>query len=112
MITIPWVQSDLRREKKAWAENRGQGGILWVDDIAAPTARTRFASVQGRLNPWMRDKHSAPSTPSADGADGASQGTEVTANVPASGSHDLENMPDGMDGTNKEEKEIGDLEAQ
>jgi hypothetical protein len=67
LITIPWVQSDLRREKKAWAENRGQGGIPWVDDIDAPTARTRFASVQANVWPWTRDKQSPPSTLS-DGA--------------------------------------------
>lgn len=67
-ITIPWVQSDLRREKKAWAENRGQGGIPWTDDITAPTARTRFASVHARLPlPW-REKQSAPSTPSVESA--------------------------------------------
>lgn len=40
-----------------------------MDDIDAPTARTRFASVQSRipnLLPWGRDK-SVVSTPSADG---------------------------------------------
>ncbi|KAJ5948665.1 hypothetical protein N7454_001972 [Penicillium verhagenii] len=83
-ITIPWVQSDLRREKKAWAENRGQGGIPWTDDITAPTARTRFASVQDRLPnllPWgreAREKQSAPSTPSVDGVEYGAQ-----ANGPA-----------------------------
>ncbi|KAJ6119788.1 hypothetical protein N7523_004068 [Penicillium sp. IBT 18751x] len=111
LITIPWVQSDLRREKKAWAENRGQGGILWVDDIAAPTARTRFASVQERLTPWMRDKHSAPSTPSADGAESASHGPEATPNVTDSVSHDLEHTPDGVDSLNKEKNEGNDLES-
>lgn len=65
------MQSDLRREKANWNEHCGQGGIPWVDDIDAPTARTRFASVQHRIPiPWGRDKQSAPSTPSADGADG------------------------------------------
>ncbi|KAJ5585049.1 uncharacterized protein N7459_004849 [Penicillium hispanicum] len=90
LITIPWVQSDLRREKKAWAENRGQGGIPWTDDIAAPTARTRFASVQEHLPnllPWVREKQSAPSTPSADGTDAA----DAVARNP-------ENMPEGSTG--------------
>ncbi|KAJ5200536.1 hypothetical protein N7491_008657 [Penicillium cf. griseofulvum] len=64
LITIPWVQSDLRREKKAWAENRGQGGIPWVDDISAPTARTRFESIQANVWPWTRDKQSPSSTSS------------------------------------------------
>ena len=53
-------------------ENRGQGGIPWTDDITAPTARTRFASVQEHfpsLRPWIREKQSAPSTPSANSAD-------------------------------------------
>ncbi|KAJ5947242.1 hypothetical protein N7466_000257 [Penicillium verhagenii] len=88
-ITIPWVQSDLRREKKAWAENRGQGGIPWTDDITAPTARTRFASVQERLPnllPWSREareKQSAPSTPSVDGVeDGAQATAPVVAGAP------------------------------
>lgn len=93
IITIPWVQSDLRREKKAWAENRGQGGIPWTDDITAPTARTRFESVQERLPsflPWVREKQSAPSTPSADGADGASH---KAADIPDEKS---DGVPDGV----------------
>ncbi|KAJ5525152.1 hypothetical protein N7494_011802 [Penicillium frequentans] len=84
-ITIPWVKSELRREKKAWAENRGQGGIPWVDDIDAPT-RTRFASVQERLPnllPWTREKQSAPSTPSVDGAeDGAKDTGHIVDGAP------------------------------
>ncbi|KAJ5558565.1 hypothetical protein N7535_008781 [Penicillium sp. DV-2018c] len=67
LITIPWVQSDLRREKKAWSENRGQGGIRWVDDIDAPTARTRFASVQATVWPWGRDKQEGDASPPYDG---------------------------------------------
>lgn len=81
IITIPWVQSDLRREKRAWAENRGQGGIPWVDDISAPTARTRFASMQATFNPWAT-KHSPPSTPSEAPEkvpDGVSHGTPAEA---------------------------------
>lgn len=69
----------MRREKKAWAENRGQGGIPWTDDITAPTARTRFKSVQEALPnllPWAREKHSAPSTPSADDVGGMSPETK------------------------------------
>ncbi|KGO74860.1 hypothetical protein PITC_043420 [Penicillium italicum] len=87
LITIPWVQSDLRREKKAWAENRGQGGIRWVDDISAPTARTRFASVQANVWPWTRDSNSAPSI-SSDHPD------KVPDNVPSgvsNGAHDVSN---------------------
>ncbi|KAE8353126.1 hypothetical protein BDV28DRAFT_113733 [Aspergillus coremiiformis] len=72
LITIPWVQSDLRREKKAWAENRGQGGIPYTDDISAPTDRTRLESIQEHLPnlwPWGREKYKkektlAQSTPS------------------------------------------------
>lgn len=66
-ITIPWVQSDLRREKKAWREGRVQGGVPFTDDISAPTARTRFRSVQENLPhllPWVREKESNPSSPS------------------------------------------------
>lgn len=66
-ITIPWVQSDLRREKEAWREGRVQGGVPFTDDIAAPTARTRFRSVQENLPhllPWVREKQLNPSSPS------------------------------------------------
>lgn len=83
MITIPWVRSDLRREKQAWAENRGQGrgqgGIPYVDDITAPTARTRFASVQEALPnllPWAREKGAPPSVPFAEGAIGTGHKAE------------------------------------
>ncbi|GAB1202503.1 hypothetical protein APSETT445_001120 [Aspergillus pseudonomiae] len=68
LITIPWVQSDLRREKKAWAENRGQGGIPYTDDISAPADRTRLESIHEHLWPWGREKNkekpSTQSTPS------------------------------------------------
>lgn len=87
LITIPWVQSDLRREKKAWAENRGQGGIRWVDDISAPTARTRFASVQANVWPWTRDNQSPPSTSS-------DHPEKVPDNFPSgvsNGAHDVSN---------------------
>ncbi|CAG7930214.1 unnamed protein product [Penicillium olsonii] len=105
LITIPWVQSDLRREKKAWAENRGQGGIPWVDDIDAPTARTRFASVQANVWPWTRDKQSAPST-SSEGAgvekvvDGPLEGPsneshEMVQNASGSTPNGLSHPPDG-----------------
>lgn len=97
LITIPWVQSDLRREKKAWAENRGQGGIHWVDDITAPTARTRFESVQGAipsLFPWGREKQSAPSTPGADGLGG------TTPEVRPGSSHEGKAGIEGTNGVN------------
>lgn len=87
LITIPWVKSDLRREKQAWAENRGQGGIRWVDDISAPTARTRFESVQANVWPWTRDNHHHhPSAPS--------EGVEkISDDVPgvSNGAHDVSN---------------------
>ncbi|KAJ6184063.1 hypothetical protein N7519_005364 [Penicillium mononematosum] len=105
LITIPWVQSDLRREKKAWAENRGQGGIPWVDDISAPTARTRFASVQANVWPWTRDKQSQPSTPSdpekiSDDVPGPSNGTQDISNdascsAPQGPSHVTDGTYDG-----------------
>lgn len=70
LITIPWVQSDLRREKKAWEEQRGQGGVpSYTDEVGAPTARTRLESMQSNLPsflPWVRkpEKASQPPTPS------------------------------------------------
>lgn len=107
LITIPWVQSDLRREKAAWAENRGQGGIPWTDDITAPTARTRFESVQEHLPsllPWVREKQSAPSTPSADGAepDGVGKKSDDAPDGTASGVPD--GGPDGVGAADDEEK--------
>ena len=108
LITIPWVQSDLRREKKAWAENRGQGGIPWVDDIDAPTARTRFASVQANVWPWNRDKQSPPSTPSTGaGAEKVVDGPiDGPSNEAPEGSHNASgSTPDGVshmtDGTHE-----------
>ena len=61
LITIPWVQSDLRREKQAWQENHPQGGVPFTDDVHATSARTRFESVQEHfphLLPWLREKPS------------------------------------------------------
>lgn len=109
LITIPWVQSDLRREKAAWAENRGQGGIRWTDDVTAPTARTRFASVQESIPhilPWFRDKQEAPSIPSAECAEGVVQDLEAG---PVGGSEGVvessEHATNGADGTH--EKDMG-----
>lgn len=110
LITIPWVQSDLRREKAAWAENRGQGGIPWTDDIAAPTARTRFASVQHHIPnilPWFRDKQDAqdaPSIPSAEGGDGVVQDLEIG---PVGGSEAVrssEHATNAADGVHEKEE--------
>lgn len=98
----------MRREKKAWAENRGQGGIPWTDDITAPTARTRFESVQEAipsLLPWVREKQSAPSTPSVDGAGGMSPegkpGSSHEANTHVNGT----DATDRVDGVSKETTE-------
>ena len=106
LITIPWVQSDLRREKKAWAENRGQGGIRWTDDIAAPTARTRFESVQEHLPsllPWAREKQEVPSTPSADGAEPSNSVARNSENtIEDTASAAPENVSPGTDTADKE----------
>ncbi|KAK2745431.1 hypothetical protein FQN57_003774 [Myotisia sp. PD_48] len=48
LITIPWVQADLRREKAAWARYAAHGEPF-TDDISAPTPTTRFISASGRL---------------------------------------------------------------
>ncbi|KAI1942741.1 hypothetical protein LOZ66_001147 [Ophidiomyces ophidiicola] len=49
IITIPWVQADLRREKAAWSRGSMQGGEPFTDDIRAPTPHTQFVSTSGRL---------------------------------------------------------------
>ncbi|KAJ6126370.1 hypothetical protein N7523_001982 [Penicillium sp. IBT 18751x] len=75
LITIPWVQSDLRREKLTWEETRGQGGIPFTDDITAPAAQTNFELVQERLPhslPWIHGKQNVPSTLSAHNKDRSS----------------------------------------
>ncbi|EAW14497.1 uncharacterized protein ACLA_075350 [Aspergillus clavatus NRRL 1] len=69
LITIPWVKSDLRREKEAWRAHRGQGAVpTYTDDISAPTPRTRLESVQDHLPnflPWgNKEKPPTPTTPS------------------------------------------------
>ncbi|KAL4738608.1 hypothetical protein BDV11DRAFT_131322 [Aspergillus similis] len=64
LITIPWVQSDLRREKEAWRTNGAQGGEPYADDINAPSARTRLESLHfPRFFPQrlVREKQSAQS---------------------------------------------------
>ncbi|KAL4939931.1 hypothetical protein BDV06DRAFT_230732 [Aspergillus oleicola] len=64
LITIPWVQSDLRREKEAWRTSGPQGGEAYADDINAPTARTRIESLHfPRFFPQrlIREKPSATS---------------------------------------------------
>ncbi|DAA73142.1 TPA_exp: Uncharacterized protein A8136_5067 [Trichophyton benhamiae CBS 112371] len=48
LITIPWVQADLRKEKAAWGKY-SLHGIPYTDDITCPTPQTRFISVSGRL---------------------------------------------------------------
>lgn len=114
LITIPWVQSDLRREKKAWAENLGQGGIPYVDDITAPTARTRFASVQEAFVPWARGKQAPPSAPSAESAIGTPAKPESmpdsTPDAASEGnSHGpASNTPDGGDETGRHSRETQD----
>lgn len=117
LITIPWVQSDLRREKQAWAENRGQGGIPYVDDIDAPTARTRFASIQDALVPWARGKEAPPSAPTAEGALGMPSKPESmpdsTADAASEGnSHDLSSVtPQDGEVTDRHTKETQDVAA-
>jgi len=116
LITIPWVQSDLRREKQAWAENRGQGGIPYVDDIAAPTARTRFASIQDAFVPWARGKEAPPFAPSAEGALGMpSKPESMPDSTPAASegnSYDLSSVtPQGGEETNPHTEETQEVAA-
>lgn len=88
VITIPWVQSDLRRERKAWQEGSLHGGIPYTDDINAPTPRTRFESVQEHLPQflhWTREKPSPPSTPSHGPADGPVANEPIATELAADG---------------------------
>lgn len=57
LITIPWVQADLRREKEWWSQNHERVGITYTDDIYAPIPRTRLESVQHSILPWNRFSH-------------------------------------------------------
>lgn len=49
LITIPWVQVELRREKSAWARNPVQGAEPYTDNTTDPTPLTRLASASDRL---------------------------------------------------------------
>ncbi|PGH03658.1 hypothetical protein GX51_03922 [Blastomyces parvus] len=49
LITIPWVQADLRKEKAAWAENTTLDTEPYTDNILGPKPRTRLLSTSGRL---------------------------------------------------------------
>ncbi|KAM5446432.1 hypothetical protein MaudCBS49596_006544 [Microsporum audouinii] len=48
IITVPWVQADLRKEKAAWGKY-SLHGEPYTDDITCSTPQTRFLSVSGRL---------------------------------------------------------------
>ncbi|KAL3478673.1 hypothetical protein BJX99DRAFT_224130 [Aspergillus californicus] len=66
IITIPWVQSDLRREKEAWQTDGHQGGEPFTDDINAPTAKTRLESIKfprlfSRKEKQVQEKPTSPS---------------------------------------------------
>ena len=52
LVTIPWVQADLHREKEWWIHNHEQVGITYTDDITAPIPRTRLESVQRNIMSW------------------------------------------------------------
>ncbi|PGH10508.1 hypothetical protein AJ79_05436 [Helicocarpus griseus UAMH5409] len=49
LITIPWVQADLRREKASWPKNAVQDVEPYSDTIQGPTPTTRFLSTSDRL---------------------------------------------------------------
>ncbi|OJD16799.1 hypothetical protein AJ78_03042 [Emergomyces pasteurianus Ep9510] len=49
LITIPWVQADLRKEKAAWAENVILDTEPYTDNVLGPKPRTRLLSTSGRL---------------------------------------------------------------
>ncbi|KAF3384816.1 hypothetical protein F1880_002923 [Penicillium rolfsii] len=115
LITIPWVQSDLRREKQAWTENRGQGGIPFVDDITAPTAQTRFASVQDSLpsfRPWGREKQAPPAAPFETGHKAESMPDSIPDTISERNSPGpASTTVDGVDDTSRHSKEAQDVAA-
>ncbi|EEH20379.2 hypothetical protein PABG_02638 [Paracoccidioides brasiliensis Pb03] len=49
LITIPWVQADLRRERAGWAKNATRNIEPYADTIMGPKPETRFLSTSGRL---------------------------------------------------------------
>ncbi|KAK2807997.1 hypothetical protein FQN50_005079 [Emmonsiellopsis sp. PD_5] len=49
LITIPWVQADLRREKAAWVQNARLDTEPYADTINGMVPTTRFLSTSGRL---------------------------------------------------------------
>jgi hypothetical protein len=49
LITIPWVQADLRREKDACAKGLVQGDQAFTDYITGPLQITRLVSTTGHI---------------------------------------------------------------
>lgn len=62
-ITIPWVQSELRREKKLWHVYSAEHGHSFTDDVAAPCPRTRLASLQDHLMHIIPGRDEKPMKP-------------------------------------------------
>ncbi|OKL58188.1 hypothetical protein UA08_06656 [Talaromyces atroroseus] len=61
LITFPWVQAELRREKETWSlVQQNHGGEPFTDDITA-NPRTRMNSIQARILPsFAREKPTSP----------------------------------------------------
>ncbi|KAH8705256.1 hypothetical protein BGW36DRAFT_263589, partial [Talaromyces proteolyticus] len=74
LITFPWVQAELRREKETWNRVPHYGGERFADDITV-NPRTRMNSFQARILPFGREKQISPPGSSA-------VTDETTANSP------------------------------
>jgi hypothetical protein len=60
LITIPWVQADLRREKEAWRRNSIPESHPFTDNITEPARITRLLSVTSHIASKFPFRHSKP----------------------------------------------------
>lgn len=93
LITFPWVQAELRREKATWGKIQGHTGVPYTDDITA-YARTRLNSFQERVFPFTREKPQPPPSPNS----GPLHETTVAENPSQSSHSNAENGIINSDG--------------
>lgn len=71
LITFPWVQAELRRERETWGlVQQNHGGVPFTDDITA-NPRTRMNSFQARILPFTTREKETPASSSTIGEPGA-----------------------------------------
>jgi hypothetical protein len=81
LITFPWVQAELRREKETWDRVRHfGGGEPFTDDITV-NPRTRYNSFQARILPFGGREKQVQDAPSPPGSSTVTDDTTTHANT-------------------------------